>query len=63
MKAVRQIVERGGRVLATGTGVGRFCRADASDTTEVFNFAACKLEPEGLDRAGGFGRGMDGAAR
>ncbi len=50
IKAVRQIVERGGRVLSTGFWGGFILPAGQPDTPKEFNFAACKLEPEGLDR-------------
>ena len=49
LKAVRQILEKGGRVLATGIGGGFLLPGEASDLPDAFNFAACKLEPEGLD--------------
>jgi hypothetical protein len=49
IKAVRQIVERGGRVLSTGFWGGFILPGEASDTPKEFNFAACKLDPEGLD--------------
>jgi len=49
LKAVRQIVERGGRVLYTGLWGGFILPGEASDTPDTFTFAACKLEPEGLD--------------
>ena len=49
IKAVRQIVERGGRVLSTGFWGGFILPGEASDTPKEFNFAACRLEPEGLD--------------
>jgi hypothetical protein len=49
IKAVRQIVERGGRVLSTGFWGGFILPGEASDTPKEFSFAACKLEPEGLD--------------
>jgi hypothetical protein len=49
VKAVRRIVERGGRVLSTGYYGGYLLPDDASDTPSEFHFAACKLEPEGLD--------------
>jgi hypothetical protein len=49
LKAVRKIVERGGRVLSTGYGGGFILPGEAANTSEGFNFAACKLEPEGLD--------------
>jgi hypothetical protein len=49
IKAVRTILERGGRVLATGFWGGFILPGEASDTPKDLNFAACKLEPEGLD--------------
>jgi Domain of unknown function (DUF4350) len=49
IKAVREIVERGGRVIATGFWGGYILPGESSDTPKEFNFAACKLEPEGLD--------------
>lgn len=55
IKAVRQIVERGGRVLATGFWGGFILPGEASATPKDFHFAACKLEPEGLDALAGSG--------
>ena len=55
IKAVRQIVERGGRVLSTGYWGGFILPGGLPDTPREFNFAACKLEPEGLDRIAGSG--------
>ncbi len=55
IKAVRKIVERGGRVLSTGYWGGFILPGEASDTPRGFNFAACKLEPEGLDALAGSG--------
>ncbi len=49
LKAVRTIVERGGRVVATGMGGGFILPGSASGMPKAFDFAACKLEPEGLD--------------
>jgi len=49
IKAVRHILERGGRVLSTGYFGGFILPGEAGDTPKEFNFAACKLEPEGLD--------------
>jgi hypothetical protein len=49
IKAVRAILERGGRVLSTGFWGGFILPGEASDTPKELNFAACKLEPEGLD--------------
>jgi hypothetical protein len=48
IKAVRQILERGGRVLATGFSGGYILPGGASAPPEDFTFAACQLEPEGL---------------
>jgi len=55
LKAVRQIVERGGRVLSTGYWGGSILPLEATDTPKAFDFAACKLEPEGLDPLAGTG--------
>jgi hypothetical protein len=49
LKAVRTIVERGGRVIATGLRGGLILPGSASGMPKAFDFAACKLEPEGLD--------------
>jgi hypothetical protein len=49
LNAVRQIVERGGRVLSTGYWGGFILPGGQPDPPREFNFAACKLEPEGLD--------------
>jgi hypothetical protein len=49
IKAVRQIVERGGRVLSTGFWGGFILPGGQPDTPKEFNFSACQLEPEGLD--------------
>jgi hypothetical protein len=49
IKAVRQIVEHGGRVLSTGFWGGFILPGGEADTPKEFDFAACKLEPEGLD--------------
>ncbi len=49
IKAVRQIVERGGRVLSTGFWGGFILPSGEPDTPKEFSFAACQLEPEGLD--------------
>ena len=55
IKAVRAILERGGRVLSTGFWGGYILPGEAGDTPREFNFAACKLEPEGLDSLAGSG--------
>jgi hypothetical protein len=49
IKAIRTIVERGGRVLSTGLSGGFILPGEAAAMPPEFNFAACKLEPEGLD--------------
>jgi hypothetical protein len=49
IKAVRTILERGGRVLSTGFWGGFILPGEATKSPEELNFAACKLEPEGLD--------------
>jgi hypothetical protein len=53
--AVRTILEHGGRVLSTGFWGGMILPADSSATPNEFNFAACKLDPEGLDALAGTG--------
>jgi hypothetical protein len=55
IKAVRTILEHGGRVLSTGFWGGFILPGEASETPKEFNFAACKLEPEGLDPLAGSG--------
>jgi hypothetical protein len=55
IKAVRKIVERGGRVLSTGYWGGFILPGEASEQPSEFNFAACKLDPEGLDALAGTG--------
>jgi hypothetical protein len=55
VKAVRRIVERGGRVLSTGYYGGYLLPGEASQPPQEFHFAACKLEPEGLDALAGSG--------
>jgi hypothetical protein len=55
IKAVRKIVERGGRVLSTGLMGGYILPGAASENPTTFSFAACKLEPEGLDSLSGSG--------
>jgi hypothetical protein len=49
IKAIRKIIERGGRVLATGYWGGYILPGQASQAPTEFNFAACKLDPEGLN--------------
>ena len=55
IKAVRQIVERGGRVLSTGFWGGFILPLGASEESEELHFAACKLDAEGLDPLSGSG--------
>lgn len=55
LKAVREIIERGGRVLSTGFWGGFLLPGEASDTPNAFDFAACQLKPEGLDTLAGTG--------
>jgi len=55
IKAVRDIVERGGRVLATGFRGGSLLPGGANEPTRQLTFAACKLDPEGLDALAGSG--------
>jgi hypothetical protein len=49
IKAVRTIIERGGRVLATGQGGGLLLPGAASKRSPVFASAACQLDRQGLD--------------
>ncbi len=49
IRAVRTILERGGRVLSTGFWGGYLLPGESADTPREFTFAACRLEPEGLD--------------
>jgi hypothetical protein len=54
--AVRTILEHGGRVLATGYLGGRLLPGEAASfPEELTDFAACKLDPEGLDPLSGTG--------
>jgi hypothetical protein len=55
IQAVREILERGGRVLSTGFWGGFILPGEASATPEEFNFAPCKLEAEGVDPLAGSG--------
>ena len=48
-KAVRQIVSRGGRVLATGLWGGYLLPDGRPSAPENFTFAACQLDAQGLD--------------
>lgn len=49
MKAMRKILDSGGRVLATGIQGGALMPDGASKEADEFSFAACKLKPEGFD--------------
>ena len=49
IKAVRQLVERGARVLATGFWGGFLLPGGMPAPPPEFTFSACRLEPEGLD--------------
>ena len=55
LNAVRQILERGGRVLSTGYWGGFILPGGQTAPPGEFSFAACKLEPEGLDTLAGSG--------
>jgi hypothetical protein len=55
IKAIRQILERGGRVLSTGFWGGFLLPGGASGPPKELNFAACQLQPEGLDPLAGAG--------
>lgn len=55
LDAVREIAERGGRVVSTGFWGGFLLPNGMPDTPREFSFAACKLEPEGLDSLAGSG--------
>jgi hypothetical protein len=55
IRAVREIVERGGRVVATGFWGGYILPGESSDTPREFSFSACRLEPEGRDLLAGSG--------
>jgi Domain of unknown function (DUF4350) len=48
IKAVRKILDRGGRVLSTGFLGGFILPGEASQTPGEFSFSACQLQPEGL---------------
>ena len=49
IRAIRQILERGGRVVATGYAGGFLLPQGAPAPPSDLTFAACKLEPNGLD--------------
>lgn len=54
-RAVRQIVERGGRVLATGYFGGALLPGGAVAPSTQLDIAACKLDAEGFDPLAGAG--------
>jgi hypothetical protein len=49
IRAIRQILERGGRVVATGFEGGFLLPRGTPTAPSDLTFAACKLEPNGLD--------------
>ena len=49
IRAIRQILERGGRVVATGYEGGFLLPHGAPAAPSQLTFAACRLEPNGLD--------------
>ena len=49
IRAIRKILERGGRVVATGLEGGFLLPHGVPAAPREFTFAACKLEPNGLD--------------
>jgi len=57
LKAVREILEKGGRVLATGFWGGFVLPGEAGDNkSAAFDYASCELKPEGLDPLAGTGK-------
>lgn len=56
LKAVRQILERGGRVVATGYWGGYLLPGGWAQPAQNFSIAACQLEPQGLDPLAGSGQ-------
>jgi hypothetical protein len=55
IKAVRDILEKGGRVLATGFWGGSLLPGQNATPGTTFSFTACKLQPQGLDTLAGSG--------
>jgi hypothetical protein len=55
IKAVRTILDRGGRVLATDATGGRILPEGAAQPPDRLTMAACKLNPAGLDALAGSG--------
>ncbi len=56
IRAIRTILDRGGRVLATGFWGGMILPRGASLAPDAFDFSACELQPEGLDALAGSGQ-------
>jgi hypothetical protein len=50
MRAVRKILDRGGRILVTGMSGGRLLPDGESGMPQHYDFAACQLKPEGVDK-------------
>ena len=48
-KAIKEILQRGGRVVATGFGGGLLVPDGAARPSSQLQMAACKLTPQGLD--------------
>ncbi len=55
IRAIRQILDRGGRVLATGYEGGFLLPYGTPSPPNGMTFAACRLEPNGLDPLAGSG--------
>jgi hypothetical protein len=55
IRAVRTILDKGGRVLATGFLGGLLLPSDNAAPSNAFSYTACKLEPQGLDALAGSG--------
>jgi hypothetical protein len=54
-KAVKQLLERGSRVLITGTNAGQLLPDSSVTQPTQFQLAPCKLTPQGLDPLAGSG--------
>jgi hypothetical protein len=49
LKAIQQILDKGGRILATGFGGGFMLPGEeAKSRSDAFDFSACQLKPEGM---------------
>lgn len=55
IQAIRTILEKGGRVMTTGLLGGFMLPNGAAQAPREFTFAACQLEPNGLDALAGTG--------